>query len=579
MTDFPYSRVHLCGIGGAGVSGLARILLEMGIRVTGSDSTPSPVTAELERQGALIVPGEAAESLPPDTELLIHSAAIRPWHPQRRLAAVNGIPELKYAQALGRLTALRDTITVAGTHGKTSTTNLITTLLLHGGKNPGWVVGGVPQNLQANSHWGTGQHFVVEACEYDHSFLNLSPKIAILHNVEPDHLDYFRSFDGVKRAFRAYISRLPSDGVLFANWDDPVVRELADTSRRRVVRYGFSEGAMYRPENLSFHEGFARFSIAQGRRELTEVRLPAPGKTNVINAIAAAAVALSLGVTADAVSDALSAPIGVKRRFELLARVKGVPIIDDYAHHPTAVRELVVAARAAFPTRKLTFVFQAHQYGRLNGFFGEFADALSGVDRVIICRTYAARESGVKVGEPEERLAVTLRERGTAAESVASFDEAIERIWSSWSNDGAVFSVGAGDVNEVAIRLAEQAGAVSAPLRAAESYRGPRLMRDTPIDPQSVSSMLRLVDELAEESATGTAIPASMRIPGLPSARMAAFDSAQLAALDSAKLAAASARALGLTSSRQDASARADEEVGVPPSSTAAPISTVAEAA
>jgi len=525
MADFPYQRVHLCGIGGAGVSGLARLLIEMGVKVTGSDAAPSAVTAALQELGAKVYHTEHPDNLDPTTDLLVHSAAIRPWHPERRQAAILGIPELKYAQCLGQLTGIKDTIAIAGTHGKTSTTNLISTLLLKTGRNPGWVVGGVPQNLPASARWGNGQHFVVEACEYDHSFLNFSPAMAVLHNIEPDHIDYFRSFAGVKRAFRAFVARTRSDGVLFANWDDSSVREIADACRRRVVRYGFCEEATYRPENLSFNEGFARFTLCQGRRELVDIRLPAPGKTNIINAVAAASVALFLGATPDAVAEILEAPIGVKRRFELLARVKGVPILDDYAHHPTAVRELAVAARAAFPNKKITFVFQAHQYGRLNGFFNEFVDALTGLDRVMICRTYAARELGVVPGVPEEKLASSLRARGVDAVSYETFGEVVSALRNNWRPDMAVFSVGAGDVNQIAYELAGNSGSYSGSHQARPSASYPSVPAIRPIEPQTVSSLLRTVDAFAAE-VSPNGVPVG---PGV-SARITMTNSARVCA-------------------------------------------------
>jgi UDP-N-acetylmuramate--alanine ligase len=477
MEAFPYKNVHLLGIGGAGVSGLARILLELGVNVSGSDREPSQVTEALAKSGARVYYREAASNVADLTDLVVYSAAIKPTHPERRRAAAIGATELKYAQCVALLTGLRNTICIAGTHGKTSTTNLTATVLARAGRNPGWIIGGVPNNLPASGHWDAGQEFVLESCEYDHSFLNYSPTMAVIHNIEPDHLDYFKSFDAMKRAFRSLANRLPTAGVLFANWDDPVVREIAENCRRKVVKYGFHENATYRAENLMLGNGAARFTLSRGRHPLATIHMPAPGRINVSNALAAATVGLWLGVTPENIADTLERPIGVKRRFELVARVKGVPIVDDYAHHPTAVRELAAQARSAFPNHKLTFVFQAHQYARLTGFFDEFAEALSTLDRVIVCRTYAARERlSLIPGEPERQLALLLRSRGVDAVALDTFAEVQEHLRANWHPDMAVFTVGAGNVTRIAQELAENVlGAVPDAGRAlGEKRRGCR---------------------------------------------------------------------------------------------------------
>ncbi|NUQ34240.1 MAG: UDP-N-acetylmuramate--L-alanine ligase [Planctomycetaceae bacterium] len=457
MSRLDLKHVHIVGIGGAGTSALANILLQQDIGVSGSDKTPSAVTERLIDRGVSISYTESYDNVPDHASMVVYSAAVREEHLERKRAREMGIPERKYSEVLGMLTGLRQTIAICGTHGKTTTTSMIAGLLHRARKRPSWLVGGVPTCLPASSNWDNGTNFVVEACEYDRSFLNLEPSAIVLHNIEPDHMEYFGTFENLVQAFADFTALLAPRSVLFANWDNEAVRDVARSCKRRVIRYGIEhEEATYRARDIEIVDGYPVFSLMKGKRELTRVRLAVPGKVNVINGLASATVGHWAGLEPEFIASALAETTGVKRRFEVIGDYNTAPVVDDYAHHPTAVRELVQTARAAYPERWITFVFQAHQYARLLRFFGEFTDALSGVDEVLVCRTYAAREAGVMPGEPEERLAKELRRRGVVSLALSTFDGVLNHLRAGWRPDKAFITVGAGDVTEIGHRLVEE---------------------------------------------------------------------------------------------------------------------------
>jgi len=451
------------------MSGLARILLEMGVRVSGSDRVESPAMRDLRGLGADLYLEEDAANLPADCGVLIHSAAIPETNPERAAAAMRGVPQIKYASALGMLTTLRKTLAVAGTHGKTSTTNMIASVFVDAGRSPGWVVGGQPRNLPASARWGQGDEFIVEACEYDHSFLNLSPWIGLIHNIEPDHMDCFGNFDNLKQAFRDFAKRVHPQGAVIANGDDEAVRECLAGLDQRIIWYGLNAGNTLRATNLDLNGARPSFTLCLEGEELCRISLGLPGRVNILNALAAASVAHVQGIAPNRIAPALGMVQGVRRRFELLGTWKGIPVIDDYAHHPTAVAELVDAARRTYPGRHITFVFQAHQYARLIGFFDLFKEGLSKLDEVVVCRTYAAREKGIVPGEPEGKLAAALRDAGVAAIDVASFDAAIDYLSESQVDGRVIFTVGAGDVTEIAHRLCPPAESAATDLRSSRT--------------------------------------------------------------------------------------------------------------
>jgi UDP-N-acetylmuramate--alanine ligase len=448
--EFQSQHVHFIGIGGAGVSGLARIALEAGAGVSGSDMKASPTTDALATLGATVHIGHAAEHLPTGATLVVVSAAIKPSNPEFAEAAARGLRIVKYAQALGELTRQRMNVCVAGTHGKTSTASMLAQILR--GRGAGWIVGGEPQSLGSSARWGQG-HFVIESCEYDRSFLQLSPRAVVLNNIEADHLDVYGDEDGVELGFTEFVERLPRNGVLIYNADDWRCRRVASGANCERVGFGTREGADWRVSHIDGGSGFAQARVWCAGEYMGELSLGVPGRVYALNALAALAASHWAGANTQDALSALAQYRGVRRRFEMLGHFKGAPVIDDYAHHPTAVKQLLEAARDTFPGRRIVAVFQAHQYARLTGFFDDFARALALADRVYVARTYAARESGIIPGEPEERLCARLASVFVQAHSHASFADAAHALDTSTESSDVLVFIGAGDVNEIAFSL------------------------------------------------------------------------------------------------------------------------------
>lgn len=458
--------VHFVGVGGAGVSGLARIALQAGLRVSGSDLALNDLTRKLEGQGATIHCGHAASHVPADANLVVISAAIRPENPEVCAALDYGMRVCKYAEALGEFTRGRTNLCVAGTHGKTTTTAMLAQILRSADKGAGWLVGGEPVKLESPAAWGEGSHFVMESCEYDRSFLRLSPSLVLLTNVELDHMDVYGDLDGVTAGFLEFVHKLPPRGMLIYNADDPRCREIARRAPCQKQGFGTSPDADWRLVNLDATSGFARAEVNFRGLAAGSLVLEVPGAVNAHNALGALAAANWAGVPTQRALGFLRNFGGVKRRFEVRGSIGGVPLVDDYAHHPTAVKQLLETARSAFVGRSLLAVFQAHQYQRINTFMTEFADALALADRVLIARTYAARETGIVPGEPEERLAKLLRLRGTDAMAYSDFSSIVNDISLKSAPSDAVLFIGAGDVNNMADELLARRKYISDRLRA-----------------------------------------------------------------------------------------------------------------
>ncbi|MCC6575468.1 MAG: UDP-N-acetylmuramate--L-alanine ligase [Planctomycetes bacterium] len=460
------NHIHFVGIGGAGVSGLARIALEAGHSVSGSDMKESTVTQGLRALGASISIGHGRENVPIGTALAVVSAAIKPENPEYAEAARRGLRVIKYSQALGELTQLRESLCVCGTHGKTTTTAMLAQIMLAAGTSPSYLVGGEPKSLTSHAAWKDGRHFVVESCEYDRSFLRLHPRVVILNNIEEDHLDCYGDIAGVEQGFADFIARLPKDGLLLFNADDARCAKLAAKTHRRAEGFGAAASATWRMHELDASTGFARARVSHSGKFLGALALEIPGRLNAINAMGALAAACSAGVEPALALSALKAYRGVARRFECIGQIAGVPLIDDYAHHPTAVAHLIETARKTFGKKRLVAVFQAHQYARMNGMFDGFVDAFGDADRVLVARTYAARESGVVAGEPERRFAKALRARGVEAADYDDFAAIKQDLALKTAPSDVLIFIGAGDVNEIAYDLLNDRDFTSARLHS-----------------------------------------------------------------------------------------------------------------
>ncbi|MEE9312361.1 MAG: UDP-N-acetylmuramate--L-alanine ligase [Planctomycetota bacterium] len=459
-------KIHFIGIGGAGVSGLARIAIQSGIQVSGSDMVESDFTRELIPLGATIHVGHHRDNVPADASLTVISAAIRPENHEYRESGRLGIRIMKYAEALGEITRSFTNLCIAGTHGKTTTSAMLAQIMLEAKKQPGWLVGGEPVSLPAASAAGRGKHFVMESCEYDRSFMQLFPNVIVLNNIELDHMDVYGDINGLVSGFIDFAKKLPTHGLLIYNADDEHCRKAAAKAGCHAVGFGESKDADWRLCDLDASNGFARGLVKYRGMTVGTMQLEVPGRVNAINALGALAAANWAGVPTRQALQSLQNFRGVKRRFEVLGSIGGVPLVDDYAHHPTAVEQLLRTARRTFKGRNIIAVFQAHQYQRILQFHDEFAENLKLADRVLIARTYAAREKGVIPGEPEDRLARKLRDSGVSAMAYSDFESIRSDIAIKSTPRDVVIFIGAGDVNEIGYDLIRERTFVSARLRA-----------------------------------------------------------------------------------------------------------------
>ena len=395
MTDL--GRVHFVGIGGAGMSGIARIMLAQGAPVTGCDARESRAVTALRARGVEVAIGHDPAHCA-DVDTLVVSSAIR-----------RDVPELVEADRLGRLVIPRAAalaavmsgqrgVAVAGTHGKTTTTSMLTVALQASGRDPSYAIGGDLNEPGSNGHWGTGDVFVAEADESDRSFLLLSPELAIITNVEADHLDNYADADAVTDAFRQFVERIQDGGCAVLGVDDPGARSQLETATardQRVVTIGRSPDADIRIDELSLEGSGSRFQIVAGGRRLGAVALRVPGAYNALNAAAATAAGLQLGLTFADIVRGLADFSGARRRFELKGIAGGIRVYDDYAHHPTELRSLLAAAREVAGDGRLVVIFQPHLYSRTQLFAEQFAQALGGADIAVVMEIYAAREDPV----------------------------------------------------------------------------------------------------------------------------------------------------------------------------------------
>ena len=441
--------VHFIGIGGISMSGLAEILLKEGFPVSGSDSHASALTEHLERAGARICIGQAASNIPEDCKLVVYTAAIHPDNPEYREAKRRGVPMLSRAELLGQLMRNYQTsIAVAGTHGKTTTTSMIASILLEEDADPTISVGGILPSIGGNIRVGGSEVFLTEACEYTNSFLHFFPTIGIILNIEEDHMDFFKDLNDIRRSFRRFAELLPVEGLLIINSDIPDYEEITEGLSCRVVTFGSSPDADYRAENTAYdtfgHPSFdlIRKTEKDGRRPRFSLKVP--GEHNVCNALASIALADALRIPEAAAEKGLLSFTGTDRRFQYKGEVNGVTIIDDYAHHPTEIRATLHAA-AHYPHRELWCVFQPHTYSRTKAFLKEFAEALSLADHVVLADIYAARETdtlGISSRDLERELAAL----GADVYYFPTFAE-IEKFLSEKCMHGDMcITMGAGDV-------------------------------------------------------------------------------------------------------------------------------------
>lgn len=449
--------VHFIGIGGISMSGLAEILMNEGFMVSGSDMKSSELTDNLEKKGAVISIGQKAENIS-DPDLVVYTAAIHPDNPEYAEAVKKGIPMLSRAELLGEIMAnYGEAVNVSGTHGKTTTTSMITDIMLEAGKEPTVTVGGMLDAIGGNIKIGKRDLFIAEACEYTNSFLSFHPTIAVILNVEADHLDFFKDIDDIRSSFKRFALTLPQDdrGYLIINGDIRDVSYFTDAVKCGCLTFGKAPGCDLTAADIEFDDkACASYSLIVKGENKGRVVLSVPGEHNVYNSLAAIGVGLRLGIGLDTIIRALKGYTGTKRRFELKGNVRGFDVIDDYAHHPQEI-EATLKAAAMYPHKKLFVVFQPHTYTRTKALLNEFADALCGADEVILADIYAAREKNT-IGISSGDLADLIAEKGGRSIYIPDFESIKEYIYDNVKEGDLLITMGAGNVVDIADQLVKE---------------------------------------------------------------------------------------------------------------------------
>ncbi len=452
--DFQHPiHIYFIGIGGISMSGLAEILLTEDFKVSGSDMRQSSLTEALKEKGAVVHYGQRAENLTSDIDLIVYTSAIHSDNPEFITMKEMGIPHLSRAELLGQMMKnYKLPIAVSGTHGKTTTTSMISEILLEDDRDPTLSIGGIFKTIGGNIRVGKSEYFVTEACEYTNSFLSFFPKIGIILNIEEDHLDFFKDIHDIRTSFHKFAKLLPADGTLIINGDIDNYEEITEGLLCQVITCGSAPDCDYSYTDLHFDE-LAHASFMLNRRNgLSEAfSLMVPGEHNVHNAMAAIALADVLGISSETVKKALLHFSGTDRRFEYKGKKDGITIIDDYAHHPTEITATLKAAQN-YPHNTLWCVFQPHTYTRTKSFLKEFAAALSLADKVVLSDIYAARETD-NLGISSANLQVEINKLGAECFYLSSFEEIENFLSESCVKNDLLITMGAGDIVKVGENL------------------------------------------------------------------------------------------------------------------------------
>lgn len=453
-------HVHFIGIGGISMSGLAEILLSRKFPVSGSDSHESALTDQLAAQGAVVHYPQMAENITDDIDVVVYTAAIHPDNPEFRAAQEKNLPMLTRAQLLGEIMRnYKEAINVSGTHGKTTTTSMITEILLEAHKDPTVSVGGMLKDIGGNIRVGGQETFVVEACEYTNSFLSFFPTIEVILNVDADHLDFFKDIDDIRHSFKLFAEKLPEDGLLVINKDIKHSEYFTQALKCRVVTFGHEKDADYTANFISYDK-FAHpsYTLFYKGEELAQVELGVTGEHNIYNSLAAIAVARSLDIPMEVILRGLKRFTGTDRRFQKKGSVNGFTIIDDYAHHPQEIAATIEAAKK-YPHRKLWIVFQPHTYSRTAALLDDFAGALSQADEIVLADIYAAREKNT-IGISSDDLRKHMLEQNTNVYYIPKFEDIEDFLLQHVEEGDVLITMGAGDIYKVGDDLLKQPGAI-----------------------------------------------------------------------------------------------------------------------
>ena len=452
-----YQHIHFVGIGGVGMSGIAEVLLTLGYRVTGSDARRSETVERLERLGAKVYLGHEGTQVE-GAQVVVYSSAVARDNVEVQTARQRGVPVIGRAEMLAELMRLKYGIAIAGTHGKTTTTSMVAAVLGAGGFDPTVVVGGRVHGLGANARLGQGEFLVAEADESDGSFLKLSPTIAVVTTVDAEHLDHYADLDAIVSAFLTFVNKVPFYGAAVVCLDDLNLQRMIPRIDKRVVTYGLEAGADLMARRLSFAEMRSEFEVVHRGKSLGPVTLQVPGRHNVLNALAAAAVGLDLEMPFDRIQTALAAFAGVQRRFQIRGEAQGVLVVDDYGHHPAEIRATLAAAKAGFDRRVIT-VFQPHRYSRTQHLWNDFLTAFYQSDVLIVMDIYAAGEAPIE-GVHARDLADGIAAHGHREVLYLGGDRAaiVDYLCESTRAGDLVLTLGAGDVGQLGGELLKRLG-------------------------------------------------------------------------------------------------------------------------
>ncbi|MCR4930539.1 MAG: UDP-N-acetylmuramate--L-alanine ligase [Lachnospiraceae bacterium] len=448
--DFNKSQhVYFMGIGGISMSGLAGILLSRGFKVSGSDRAPSELTDMLEKEGATVNIGQRASNIKEDIDLVVYTAAIHQDNPEFIRCKELNLPMMSRAEFLGQLMKnYNSSIAISGTHGKTTTSSMAGEILMASSLDPTLSIGGILPSINGNIRIGNSEYFLTEACEYTNSFLSFFPKYEIILNIEEDHLDFFKDLNEIRTSFKRFGELLPEDGVLIINSDIKDINEITKDIKGKVITFGKDDKSDYFFSDLhTSKEGYSVFTFNTPSKKKVEVTLRVRGIHNVLNAVAALALADILNLDLTLSSKALFAFEGAKRRFEYKGCLKGVNIFDDYAHHPTEIKATLEAA-STYPHKNMWVVFQPHTYSRTKAFMDEFAEALSLADNIVLTDIYAAREND-NLGISSEDLMKKVIEKGKKCYHFRSFSDIENFLLQNCIPEDMLITMGAGDVLKI----------------------------------------------------------------------------------------------------------------------------------
>jgi UDP-N-acetylmuramate--alanine ligase len=439
-------KIHFVGIGGIGMSGIAEILLDQGFRVSGSDRAGSDNTERMQELGAEVFIGHTASNLGADVDVLVYSSAVPPDNPELVEARQRKIPVIRRAEMLAEVMRLKYGIGIAGTHGKTTTTSMVSLVLMEGGVDPTVIVGGRLRGLAgSNARLGKGDFIVVEADEYDRSFLSITPTIAVLTTLETDHLDCYRDLEDIKSAFIQFAGKVPFYGFVVLCLDEPALQDIMPKIKKKMITYGLTGQSDLQAVDIAHRQNTSTFTVLRHGEELGAVTIQIPGNHNVLNALAAITVGLELGVSFEQVKAGIEKFTGVFRRWEVKGEAGGVTVIDDYAHHPTEIKATLAGAKAGW-RRRVVCVFQPHLYSRTRDFYDEFGRAFFNADVLVLTDVYPAREEPIQ-GVSGELIANAAREFGHKQVHYVPAKADVPEYLSSIVKPGdMVITMGAGDI-------------------------------------------------------------------------------------------------------------------------------------